>query len=68
MIAQPNHRATRAAISPMRHHAACRGHFWCPACRRRVCGTPTVVGRDGSPRRVACLECGEVYRARAAIH
>ncbi len=65
--ARTDPQAPCATIQPKRHKRGCRGHFYCPACRRPVCGSVTVFNRDGTARRVCCLRCGTGWPARPVV-
>ena len=67
-IIELDRRATRAEIPPMEDHRPhCGGHIFCPGCRRRCCARAVVINRDGTARRVVCLECRTAYAARPVI-
>ena len=67
MTSRPDEQASHSTISPKRHKRGCRGHFFCPGCRKPSCGTVSVYNRDGTARRVVCLRCGAGWPARPVI-
>jgi hypothetical protein len=62
-----SHSLSTRPCMPAIHDPWCRGHFYCPCCRKTVCGRPSIYNRDGTARRVVCLECGVPYRARPVL-